>query len=143
MSRSKLNNLELQALRKLLCLDVSEAAECIGKVSNRTWQYWESGRSQVPNDIDYEMYGLLSHRNRLIDETLLETHEQGDMGVLKWYHIFDLFVVDYPNCSKLEWRLHQSILVHLFTESDEVKLSADAELKKESYIYKWFIQCIN
>ncbi|MDI4654571.1 MULTISPECIES: DUF1870 family protein [Pseudoalteromonas] len=138
MSWQKLNNFELQALRKLLYLDVSEAAEFVGKVANRTWQYWESGRSQVPKDIDYEMYGLLSQRNQLIDETLLETHEQGDVGVLKCYHTFDAFVVDYPHCTKLMWRLHQSVLAHFFAEGGEVGLEADIPVNKESYIYKWF-----
>lgn len=51
MSWSQLNNFELQAIRKLLCLDVSEAAELVAKVSNRTWQYWESGCSPVPHDV--------------------------------------------------------------------------------------------
>ena len=42
---------ELKALRQLLCLECSEAAKHIGNVATRTWQYWESGRAPVPDDV--------------------------------------------------------------------------------------------
>jgi hypothetical protein len=138
MSWSGLNNFELQALRKLLCLDVSEAAELIGKVSNRTWQYWEAGRNNIPDDIDMEMYALTQWRNNLIDNTLEEFGLLGDIGVIRWYHTFESFIVDHPSSNKLFWRLHQSTLAYLFAEGGEVELSADAPLKKDGYIYKWF-----
>ncbi|MCF6442523.1 YdiL family protein [Pseudoalteromonas luteoviolacea] len=148
MSWSKLNNFELQALRKLLCLDVSEAAELIGGVTNRTWQYWEVGRNEIPCEIDYEMYGLTSLRNQLIDKSVEEV-ELGDLGPLRWYHMFEpkngerkdghiYFIDDYPACNKVHWRLHQSVLAYLFAEGGEVELDANAPLNKESYIYKWF-----
>src|SRR3546814_1610125 len=61
------SDLELQATRKLLMLDVAEAADLIGQVSPRTWQYWESGRNTVPADVSDEMQALLSIRGEMID----------------------------------------------------------------------------
>jgi len=137
MSWSQLNNFELQAARKLLCLEVSEAAEYIGKVSNRTWQYWEAGRSKVPADVDSELYALIQFRNDLINTTLDEL-EDLDVGAFRWYHTLDAFNFDYPGENKVMWRLHQSVCAYLFTEGGNVVLCADAPLHENRFIYKWF-----
>lgn len=139
MSWSEINNFELQAIRKLLCLEVSEAADCIGKVSNRTWQYWESGRSKVPADVDEEFYALIQFRNDLINAVQEELDNlTNDMGPLRWYHTFDSFNADFPDVNKVMWRLHQSVCAYLFAVGGEVELNADAPLNKEGFIYKWF-----
>lgn len=136
MSWQNLNNFELQSIRKLLCLDISEAARLIGKVSNRTWQYWESGRSPVPSDIDMEMYGLTQQRNQLITQTL-EEHNYDDIGLIRWYHTFESFQSDYPECNEVLWRLHQSACAYLFAEGGDIELSDTAPLDKNGFIYKW------
>ena len=143
MSWSGLNNFELQAVRKLLMLEVSEAAECLGKVSNRTWQYWESGRSKVPDDVDMELYALTQFRNKIILETQHGSFENDipqftEVGTLKWYRTHTAFQIDYPDENKVMWRLHQSVAAYLFTEGGEVELDAEIEVDKESYIYQWF-----
>lgn len=139
MSWSKLNGFELQAVRKALNLDVSEAAEGIGKVSNRTWQYWEAGRSNVPDDIDMEMYGLIEQRTELIDALMMELEPALDNGAkVKWYHTFPDFIADYPSCNKVMWRLHQSVCSFVFTENDEIELRADIKTDNTTYLFKWF-----
>lgn len=143
MSWSNLNSFELQAVRKLLMLDVSEAAECIGKVSNRTWQYWEAGKYNIPTDVDMEMYGLCQMRNDVLDKTLESQFDNEALKFdeppeIKWYHDFEAFLIDYPSSNKVAWRMHQSVCAALFIESNESVLSADAALDKESYIYKFF-----
>ncbi len=141
MSWAGMNNFELQAIRKLLMLEVSEAAEYLGKVSSRTWQYWESGRSKVPDDVEIELYGLTQLRNKVINETLFVDCENGapqELGVLKWYHTHDAFKIDYPQENKVTWRLHQSVTAYLFAEGGDVELDADVAVDKESFIYKWF-----
>ncbi|BCE02929.1 DUF1870 family protein [Marinicellulosiphila megalodicopiae] len=137
MSSGDFNNFELQAMRRLLMLDVSEAAELIGKVSTRSWQYWESGRSKIPDDIEMEMYGLAQMRNLLIDETLDDYPESDDTHLMRWYHTFDQFIVDYPDCNKVSWRLHQAVCAFMFAESGNISLTSDAPLLKNSYLYKW------
>ncbi len=137
MSWQGLNNFELQAVRRLLCLDVKEAAELVGKVSARTWQYWESGRSQVPDDVETEMYALTSQRNQVINAVCAELQDK-EVGAIRWYHTFEHFAVDFPNGNKVAWRLHQSVCAYLFCEGGEVALNADALLNKDSYLYQWF-----
>lgn len=138
MSWDSLNNYELQAVRRLLCLDVSEAAQLIGKVSKRTWQYWESGRSKVPEDVETEMYTLVSQRNQIIDFFTKEVGIYSDFGVIRWYHTYEDFLSDYPKSNKILWRLHQSVCAFFFTEGGEVSLDANIELDKNGYIYRWF-----
>jgi hypothetical protein len=123
MTWHKLNNSELQACRKLLMLDVSEAAELIGKVSNRTWQYWESGRSQVPADVDEVIYASIQRRNDLVTEyTQWQLDNNSALLTMSYYHTFDLYVADHPGTSKLDWRIHQSAVSFVFSEGGEVEL---------------------
>ena len=43
-----MTNTELKQLRKLLFLDVTEAAKLIGECKQRSWQRWESGSRAIP-----------------------------------------------------------------------------------------------
>ncbi|WP_118986296.1 Aca2/YdiL-like domain-containing protein [Photorhabdus sp. CRCIA-P01] len=67
-----MTNKELQALRKLLMLDVKEAAECIGGVSSRTWQYWEAGRYPIPQDVESAIKDFVNLRNSLLKRRISE-----------------------------------------------------------------------
>lgn len=123
MTWHKLTNSELQACRKLLMLDVSEAAEIIGNVSNRTWQYWESGRSPVPADVDELVYASIQRRNDAVDEYSQQQLENPDVLLqLKYYHAFEQFLADNKKATKLEWRIHQSIVAAIFAEGGNVEL---------------------
>lgn len=136
MGWDKLNNHELQAMRKMLMLDVSEAAELIGNVSNRTWQYWEAGRSPVPEDVDTEIYALKSQLNECIDG-IVEAGEENNN--LQWYHTFEEFLRDYPGQNKVWWKLHQAVCAELFAnEGDDIELRSDIKTDKSSHIYKFF-----
>lgn len=108
MSESDFNNYELQACRRFLCLDVSEAAELIGKVSARTWRYWEAGRSKVPEDVKVAILELIADRNIMIDA--LKGNE-----CVNWYHSFSDFEKNNSNSGRIEWRVHQSACIELFT----------------------------
>ena len=135
MSWQEINRFELQAIRKLLMLDVSEAAQEIGNVSLRSWQYWESGERPIPNDVNEEMYAMVSMRNEAISD-IIEAKQDDDPQ--KWYPTFEQFLSDYPNSRKLWWRLHQSVVSFLFCEGGDIELSEDIEVDKESAIYKFF-----
>ncbi|MER2494414.1 DUF1870 family protein [Catenovulum sediminis] len=144
MSIDNYNNFELQAMRKLLMLDVSEAAECIKGsmttgVTVRTWQRWEKGDFSVPEDIQNELMGCLQWRSRLIDECIEEYPFDSDETMqIKWYHTFEDFLVDYPDQIKLMWRIHQSVCAFMFLESDNIELSGTAPVNENSYMHKFF-----
>lgn len=112
-----MNNKELQATRKLLMLDVSEAAELIGGVSPRTWQYWEAGRNAVPTEVADEMRNLLSIRLEMMDEIdqRLERGEERSV-VLPFYSSFEQYVQAHPGRTKVAWRLSQAVAAHHYTE---------------------------
>lgn len=113
-----LNNLELQAARKLLMMDVSEAAAEIGHVSNRTWQYWEAGRSPVPTDVALEVEALLEvrlDRMRAVDDQLAAL-PQSERLRLPYHLNFDSYAADNPGATRVLWRIDQSIAAMYYTE---------------------------
>lgn len=113
-----MNNLELQAARKLLMMDVSEAASEIGKVSARTWQYWESGRSKVPTDVALDVEALLEvrlDRMRAIDDQLAALAE-GETLRLRYHISFETYQSATPDATKALWRIDQSIAAMYYTE---------------------------
>lgn len=134
MSWQKLNNHELQACRKLLMLDVAEAAECFGNCSPRAWQHWESGARQVPHDIDEAIYAAISIRNELIEALSEELSDEENK--LRYFHTFDDFLQVFPGESKAIWRIYQSAVSYLFCDGEEVELTNEAEISKDSYVYK-------
>ena len=111
-----MNNHELQALRKILMLDVSEAAQYVGKVSARTWQYWESGRNKVPQDVVESIRNLIQEREELLKKMVLPCKEYTETHklIIKYYHYFDLFLSENENVTELNWRIHQSVASAIF-----------------------------
>lgn len=107
-----MNNKELQAARKLLMLDVSEAAEFVGEVSARSWQYWESGRNLVPDDVADEMQSLLKMRGDMIAE-VFEQSKSAHM-TLRYFNSLAEFVSAHPDGNTRGWRLHQSVAAHYY-----------------------------
>ncbi|CAM4003170.1 DUF1870 family protein [Ectopseudomonas alcaliphila] len=113
-----MNNLELQAARKLLMMDVSEAAESIGSVTPRTWQYWEAGRSTVPTDVALEIEALLEMRMaRMSDiDAKLADLPQGGRLELPYHISFESYIAANPGANKKLWRIDQSIAAMYYTE---------------------------
>jgi len=106
-----MNAKELQAARRVLMLDVREAAELIGGVSKRSWQYWEAGRSKVPDDVGRKMAELLKRRQSLLEET--EARVQAGLRALPFYANFHDFDQAHPGEGILAWRIGQSVAAEL------------------------------
>jgi len=65
---------ELILLRRLLQIDAAEAAFWIGKCSQRSWNYYESGGRAVPESVKQRMLKVLERRNVLIDKYMLQEY---------------------------------------------------------------------
>lgn len=113
-----MNCYELQALRKLFMLDVSEAAKLIGGVSNRTWQYWEAGRSPVPDDVAEEMWFWNGWRDDLLEIRLGQCHTGSEEELIKlnYYKTLDDFEKRTGKRNVITWRISQSIAAQLYSE---------------------------
>lgn len=107
MEITQLTGNQLQALRKVLFLDVREAAYHIGIVSVRTWQHWEEGVKPVPRDVSEKM--RKAHRTRKLLIEKLETQDS-----LKYYHAFSEFAAENINKTELDWRIWQSAITALY-----------------------------
>lgn len=66
----------LQALRRLLFFSVDEAADLIGHVSPRSWQYWERGERTIPQDVADTLRFLVEWRAKAIETVESVTREQ-------------------------------------------------------------------
>lgn len=121
---------ELQAYRKLLFLEISEAAPIIGKCSKRAWQYWESGRSATPEHVNKQLRQTLVFRSNLINKAKKDVeNSSSDEVVVKWYKTFDAFLNDYPEQNELSWRVYQSVVVGLNSDFiGRVKLVEDGQV---------------
>lgn len=142
MSWSQLNNLELAAMRRALFLDVSEAAEHIGKVAARSWQRWEDGTRSVPPDVDEEVYRLIQVRSEMTDYLVEQQVKHGakSMPYFKTFEEYQSAEILFPayhdgedgryemtlkkegQGSVPEWRLYQSSVAFVFAELGDIEI---------------------
>lgn len=105
-----MNHIELKTARVLLGLTTQDAAEHIGKMKQRSWEFLEQGRRPIPNDVVQMVRSLINRRREIlatIQEKMLREN-----GNLK-----NIAVIYYPNpnyCeSVLDWRFSQSLAMTL------------------------------
>lgn len=111
-----MTNYELKQLRKLLFIEVAEAAEFLGQCEPRTWQRWEKGDRNIPTDVEQTIQMLaLTHWERLTIE-----HDESDCN----YRYFDTFE-EYKSTggtgNVLMWRLAQSVATVLLCRQEAEK----------------------
>ncbi|TNH03662.1 DUF1870 family protein [Testudinibacter sp. TR-2022] len=103
-----MTNEQLQQLRKALFLDISEVAEFVGKVSTRTWQRWEKGDLNVPDDVACEMIKLINIQDEAVNLVLKE-----EIEYCYYYYDYNDFSDKFGK-NKVKWRLYQSIIARLY-----------------------------
>lgn len=108
-----MTNHELKQLRRLLFLDIGEAAELIGECEPRTWQRWEKGDRAVPSDVIKTMQMLALSRM----EYLQFEHDEIDPNI-RYFETFDEYKAAGGGGNELKWRLAQSIAASLLCESE-------------------------
>lgn len=113
-----MNNKELQALRKLFFLSVAEASEHIGGVSARSWQFWESGRYSIPEDVADKMLKLAQRRLNMIEtcENLINESPEAEEITQQYYVSLKLFSARHPGSTIIDWRLAQSVAAYFCGE---------------------------
>lgn len=112
-----MNNIELEALRRLLFFSAPEAAAMISGTSERAWKHWEAGARPVPQDVAARVRELVHWRRNAYNAalaTILEQRERlGDSDTLErarlvWYGRMQ----DWTGEPVL-WRPHQSVCAAL------------------------------
>ena len=114
-----MNNKELQALRKLFFLSVAEAAEHIGGVSARSWQFWESGRYSIPADVAERMLQLAQRRLKIIEtcEDLINEHPEASDFTQKYDMSLESFAARHKGATLIDWRIAQSVAAYFYGEA--------------------------
>ncbi|EAM1616365.1 DUF1870 family protein [Salmonella enterica] len=115
---TEMNNLELIACRQLLFMDIPEAAELIGGVGQRTWRYYEAGRSPIPKALIEKMSGILECRELLLQRMMDEADEYRKQGngrqVVPFFLTFEEYQQETGLDDPLSFRLDQSVKAALY-----------------------------
>lgn len=122
---------ELYACRRLLMLELGEAAEHIGCVAPEVWHRWETGAAEIPDDVEFDVFALIQLRNELLS-ALREEREARSFSEIRWYCTFDDFKHDFPNFEYVKWRVYQSAVATLFTNGD-LELSTTTTLEPTAF----------
>ncbi len=110
---SAMSAAECQALRQLLLLTQKEAGTWIGKVSERSWQYWESDQRPVPKDVSTLLRAIVRERCQLVDAVIAQL-DSGAPPVGVWYQSEDDWKLrSAPSDKPWDWKLHNSVIAEL------------------------------
>ena len=102
---------ELRQLRKLLFIDVTEAARLIGECEPRTWQRWEKGDRSVPLDV-VQTINMLSLTR--LERLQLESDDNDPS--CRYFETFEEYKACGGGGNELMWRLAQSVAAHILHE---------------------------
>lgn len=108
-----MTNHELKQLRRLLFLEVSEAAQLIGECEPRTWQRWEKGDRAIPLDVIQKVQMLALSRL----EYLQYEHDESDPSI-RYFETFEEYKAANGGGNELKWRLAQSVATSLLCERE-------------------------
>ncbi|AWK84453.1 DUF1870 family protein [Photobacterium damselae] len=111
-----MTNNELKQLRRLLFLEVSEAATLIGECEPRTWQRWEKGDRAIPRDVSKAIQMLALTRL----ERLQHEFDEADPNY-RYFESFDEYKISGGTGNELKWRLAQSVATALLCEIEADK----------------------
>lgn len=123
----QLTNVELQALRKLLHMDVKFAAELAG-CTVQSWYGWEHGINPVPHKVSELMDGIHHEFKDCLASYTNMVREQADdeRAVMRYYETFELFSSHHPEYfSRLDWRISQAVAVWLMMHKQVYLISAE------------------
>lgn len=111
-----ITHIELKQLRRLLFLEVSEAARLIGECEPRTWQRWEKGDRTVPQDVEQTIQMLALSRLEMLQ---FESDENNPN--YQYFETFEEFKTAKGGGNELKWRLAQSVATALLCEREAEK----------------------
>jgi hypothetical protein len=111
-----MTNKQLQALRKLFFLEISEAATHIAGVDfPLPWKEWEDGIQDVPDYIADAMLTLADKRMDIIEE--IEATLNGDEEMqIDYYETYEKYKKHFENPTVVNWRLSQAIAAYFYGE---------------------------
>ncbi|MBZ0058707.1 MULTISPECIES: DUF1870 family protein [unclassified Leclercia] len=119
-----MNRLALIACRRILFLEVEEAATHIAEVSQRTWRYYESGRTQIPGHLAEKIEKLLQYHTVMKDRMSKEADEYRQKGegrqAVPYYLTFEDYQKETGLDDVIAFRLDQSVKAALYLEDKVV-----------------------
>ncbi len=159
MSILKITPTELKAMRQGLGLTVKEAAELAAiDVSKRSFQYWETGDRNIPDDVSRYFslfatnYSLLMSK---LTNDIAEFKAQNPLPItddsdeyfekiakvnkvsLPFFVVFNDFVEATGNKHVINWRIWQSVISHLYLMGAIAKLNDQDSVPESFTAWHW------
>lgn len=112
-----MTGLKLMALRHLLFMSVNDASRFVGEVAERTWRFWESQSSEVPDDVAAKMDALLLYRNEIYQSSInLITEMPNNCPKIFPYYATLEDWMGIPMTVPMKWRAHCSAMAALVVD---------------------------
>lgn len=128
-----MTNKELRALRQLLTLECSEAAEHIGNVTVRSWQRWESGAAPVPDDVAEKILDCVSQRQQLIDDCRAPV--SACIHPTKYFMSIDDYAAATDDRNIIRWKISNSVAAEIIARRVSVIKKPRHEWSGKNYYY--------
>ncbi|WON78055.1 DUF1870 family protein [Serratia sp. UGAL515B_01] len=120
-----MNKNELKQLRRLLFLEVTEAAKLIGECEPRTWQRWEKGDRVIPNDVAQIVQMLALTRLERLQFAFNDTDPN-----YRYFETFEEYKAANGCGNELMWRVAQSVSASLICEREADKWRSEEIIHK-------------
>ena len=159
----KINHLELKAMRQSLGLTASEACEFVPNakgepISLRYFQYIESGKRPISDELDLIFFTKASHYTLLLEKLTSDierwhkdnprpTSDDADEYrkqiksakklKLPFFHNFDDFVKVTKNENRAYWKIWQAVIGHLFLIGKLHHLDDTAPIPTNFECWRW------
>ena len=159
MSILKITPTELKAMRQGLGLTVKEAADLAAiDVSKRSFQYWETGDRNIPDDVSIYFSLFATNYSLLLSkltndiavfkaqnplpitddpDEYFENIAKVKKVTLPFFTTFDSFVSVTSNTHVINWRIWQSVISHLYLTGAIALIDDYAEIPKNFSAWWW------
>lgn len=159
MSILKITPTELKAMRQGLGLTVKEAAELAAiDVSKRSFQYWETGDRNIPDDVSSYFSLFATNYSLLLSKLTADIAEfkaENPLPItddsdeyfekiakvnkvsLPFFVDFEYFVSATNNKHVVNWRVWQSVISHLYLIGAIAKIDDQKAVPKDFTAWQW------
>ncbi|MEB8012763.1 YdiL family protein [Citrobacter braakii] len=115
-----MNALELQAIRHIFAMTVEESAMYISRDHNvATWQQWENGEREIPEDITRICAEMKARRKLRINAIIEKINNRIGNNTMRFFPDLISFQAVYQHDDFLDWKIYQSAAVELYAHDLE------------------------
>ncbi|WP_420901310.1 YdiL family protein [Escherichia coli] len=115
-----MNAYELQALRHIFAMTIDECATWIALTGdNESWQQWEKGKTDIPDEIVEKMLAIRQQRKRPLHAIIEKINNRIGNNTMRFFPDLTAFQRIYPEGNFIDWKIYQSVAAELYAHDLE------------------------